>query len=75
MKTIKLKFAVRNAREAGILLYSLDMPILSSWTVEGLTDDDMIYCYCKLAKDTDTIPLSLQMEKLREKSFIKIIND
>lgn len=73
MKTIKIKFSSNYAEQVGILLFSLELKILMSWTESNLLDEDTIFCVCKLGANNSNIPEQLQIEKIREKSFIKII--
>lgn len=74
MKTIKIKFLSIYAAQVGILLYSLELKTLVTWCESGFMDDTTIYCVVRMNSDTQAITPDLQMEKLREKSFIKILN-
>lgn len=71
MKTVKIKFTPKYAEQVGILLHSIELKILVSWSEEGLLDDTQIYCVLKLNSETSAITEGLQLEKLREKPFIK----
>lgn len=73
MKTIKLKTTPRNAQKAGVLLYSLEMPILLSWTEEELMSDVSIYIICKLDEENSGIPIDLRLEKIKESNLFKIL--
>lgn len=70
MKTIKIKFSKYNAEKVGVLLYSLDMQVLATWCIEDFLGDMHIFCICKLNNENDTIPQSLQVEKIREQKCI-----
>lgn len=72
MKTTTLKFNSSNAVQAGILLYSLEMPILMTWTEEEFLNGNCIYVVCALGNGG--IPEDIQREKIREKRFIKTVN-
>lgn len=74
MKTITIKFSVSYARATGILLNTLELRTLVTWSEAGFLDETTIYCVLKLNSDNMPISPELQMEKIREKSFIKIIN-
>jgi len=71
MKTIIVKFSIQKAVDAGILFYSLDMPILMSWTTDSFMEGECIVCVLKLGGDNEKFSEALQMEKLRERAYIK----
>lgn len=70
MKTLKIRFSADNALEISKLLYSLDIDILISWSVEDFGDVD-IYCIIKVDRQS-AIPENLRMEKIQEHKQIKI---
>jgi len=73
MKTILILFPIKQAEIVGMLLHSLELKILMTWTIEGdLFSDGIINCVIKLNDSNKAISPELQIEKLREKSFIKI---
>lgn len=74
MKTITIKFSIGRAVEVGILLESLELKTLSTWTDEGFLDGTCIFSVLKLNSSNNAITPLLQLEKLRERSFIKIVN-
>ena len=73
MKTITIKFQTGYFEEVGKLLHSLELKILMSYSEEGFMDANNIVCLLKLNNDNNAITPNLQIEKLREKSFIKIV--
>jgi hypothetical protein len=73
MKTLIILFPIKQAEVVGMLLHSLELKILMIWTIEGdLFSDGIINCVLKLNDSNKAISPELQIEKLREKSFIKI---
>jgi hypothetical protein len=75
MKTIIIKFPSSRVTEVAIKLYSLELTVLMSWSIEGFMDDIVIFAVLKLSNSGESIPSTLQLEKLREMSFIKIIKE
>jgi hypothetical protein len=73
MKTIKIKFYAKHSEAIAILLQSLELKIIMTWSEEGFMDDTCIYCICKLNTDSHNITPELQIEKLRERNTIKIL--
>lgn len=73
MKTIIIKFPVSRATEVGILLYALEMKTLNTWCNEDFMGDINISSVLKLGGSNAQFSEELQMEKLKEKSFIKIL--
>lgn len=71
MKTITISFASKYAERVGKLLHSLNIKILMTWTSEDFMDETIL-CVLKISEESDSIPGSLQMEKIRENNFIKI---
>lgn len=74
MKTIKIKFSSKYAEQVGILLNSIELKILMTWSEEGFLDDTCIYCVLKLNREDSTITPIFQLEKIRERNYIKIIS-
>lgn len=73
MKTITIKFGSGHAVAVGIFLHSLELKILISWTEEGFMGETTIYAVLKLNSDNAAITPELQLEKIREKPFIKTV--
>jgi hypothetical protein len=71
MKTIILKFPIKNAVDAGILFYSLDMPILMTWQDETFMEGTVLICVLKLGGANEKFSEELQLEKIRERSYLK----
>lgn len=73
MKTVVIIFPISYAERVAKLLYSLELKILMTWCSEGdLFSDGTINCILKLNGDKSAITPELQLEKIRENSFIKI---
>jgi hypothetical protein len=72
MKTIKLKTTPRFAEQVGILLFTLEMAVIATWSEEDFTSVT-IFIIAKLDEDKSGLTPELRIEKLKEKSFIKII--